>query len=348
MLARTRSRSKRGLVIVGSLAGLALFFLTIRTASLSAMLEMVRRVGVGFVWILLLGGVRLAVRAGAWTACSGGNTRLPFRSSFAACIVGEGAGNLTPLGLAASEPAKVMWVRNHLGTMESAASLAVETLLYSLTVAVMLVAGCLVALVTFAPDVAGPLLLAASGGALCLAALAAALRGRRIPWPRPIRQWVEDGGGRSKIGAVSRWFARTREILRTLASREPATLALVVVFEVAFQAAAVAEVWVMLVLLGMPGATLLQAFLLEFANRVVTIVFKFVPMRLGVDELASGTMSSLLKGGSTLGVTLAVVRKARVLFWSLVGAVLAGGRALASEPDPPAAATALADTPHHL
>jgi hypothetical protein len=342
----SRTRSKRGLVIGGSLVGLVLFALTIRTVSLASMLEMVRRVGVGFVWILALGGARLAARAAAWTACTGGNSRLPFRSAFASCIVGEGAGNLTPLGLAASEPAKVMWVRNHLGTMESAASLTVETLLYSLTVAVMLAAGCVAALVAFAPGIARPLLLA--GVVVCagLAVLARALRGRRIPTPAFARRWLAAGQGQSKIGAVRKWFARTGEILRTLASREPGTLALVILLEVAFQAAAVAEVWVMLVLLGMPNATFLQAFLLEFANRVVTIVFKFVPMRLGVDELASGTMSSLLKGGTALGVTLAVVRKARVLFWSVVGAALAAGRAVGSpHPEP---APVLADTSQRL
>ena len=70
--------------------------------------------------------------------------------------------------------------------------------------------------------------------------------------------------------------------------------------------------------------TLLGAFLLESINRFINVAFKFVPMRLGVDEAGSGILTQVLYGASALGVTLAVVRKARMLVWTGAGVVFLG------------------------
>ena len=53
-----------------------------------------------------------------------------------------------------------------------------------------------------------------------------------------------------------------------------------------------------------------------------------MPMRLGVDEAGSGILTQVLYGSSALGVTLAVVRKARMLVWTGAGVVFVGLRGL--------------------
>jgi len=326
---------QRGPVIVGGLAGLALFGLTLQAVSVGTVLEGVRRVGTGFVWIMLLAGVRLAARAAAWTVCAGGPSHLPFRTTLAACVVGEAAGNLTPLGLAASEPVKVLWVRNRLGTIESAATLAVETLVYTVSVTVMLVGGSLACVAAFAPAAGMRAALIGLAGSACVVTLVWVIWQRRSRRPFTVlRAFGSREQDRPWVRAVADWLRRSGEILRGLASREPATLALVSVLEIVFHAVAVAEVSLTLVLLGVPHTTFLQAFLLEYANRVVTVAFKFVPLRFGVDELASGMIASLLGNAGAVGVTVAVIRKARVLCWSVVGLGLAAGRALVSRVRP--------------
>ena len=70
--------------------------------------------------------------------------------------------------------------------------------------------------------------------------------------------------------------------------------------------------------------TLLIAFILETANRLTNVVFKFVPMRLGVDEAGSALLTTVLGYTSATGATLALVRKVRMLFWTAVGRVLPG------------------------
>jgi hypothetical protein len=67
---------------------------------------------------------------------------------------------------------------------------------------------------------------------------------------------------------------------------------------------------------------LLTAFVVETANRLITVVFKFVPLRLGVDEAATAALTQVLGLGTRSGLSTAIVRKVRVLFWAVVGGVV--------------------------
>jgi hypothetical protein len=61
---------------------------------------------------------------------------------------------------------------------------------------------------------------------------------------------------------------------------------------------------------------------LEGANRLVTVVFKFVPLRIGVDEVSTAWFTTILGFGPTPGTTLAIARRIRVVFWTAVGTIL--------------------------
>jgi hypothetical protein len=76
------------------------------------------------------------------------------------------------------------------------------------------------------------------------------------------------------------------------------------------------------------GELALAAFVLESVNRVINVIFKFVPMRVGVDEAGTGLFTKVLKFGTTVGVTLAIVRKARVIVWTAIGVSLLVRRGL--------------------
>jgi hypothetical protein len=51
-------------------------------------------------------------------------------------------------------------------------------------------------------------------------------------------------------------------------------------------------------------------------------VFKFIPLRTGVDEAGTGMLSKVLGFTTATGVTLAIVRKARDVCWTAVGVAL--------------------------
>jgi hypothetical protein len=68
-----------------------------------------------------------------------------------------------------------------------------------------------------------------------------------------------------------------------------------------------------------PDVTMGEAFLLESAGRFVTIAFKFVPYRLGIDEMGSGAVAQVLGLGPANGVTLALVRRLRIIILNAAG-----------------------------
>jgi hypothetical protein len=90
--------------------------------------------------------------------------------------------------------------------------------------------------------------------------------------------------------------------------------------DTAFHALAVLEVFLTLRwLLGDQSPTMAQAIVFEALNRTVTVAFKFVPFRIGVDEALAGAAAPMLAVNPAAAVALAVVRKVRNLAWSGVG-----------------------------
>jgi hypothetical protein len=108
------------------------------------------------------------------------------------------------------------------------------------------------------------------------------------------------------------------------ASRRPGALVAVGAAEAGFHALGVLEIHVTLWLLS--GRTawppLLTSFIFESANRLITVVFKFIPLRLGVDEAGTAFFAGLLGLDTHIGVSLGLIRKFRILVWSAVGGVL--------------------------
>jgi hypothetical protein len=98
--------------------------------------------------------------------------------------------------------------------------------------------------------------------------------------------------------------------------------------EAAFHLLGVAEGYLTITLISGTRPSALSAFLFESVNRVITVVFKFIPFRAGIDELGTGHLAKVLAFGMAAGVTLAIVRKARMLFWMAVGVVLLLARGL--------------------
>ena len=82
------------------------------------------------------------------------------------------------------------------------------------------------------------------------------------------------------------------------------------------------EIYVSLHFISVQPPTRFTAFILESVNRVITMAFKFVPLRMGIDEAGTGKVSQVLQYSEAVGVTLAIVRKGRDLFWAGVGMAL--------------------------
>jgi glycosyltransferase 2 family protein len=315
----SRSRFSLLNIAVAIVGAVLLIFTVQRAGGWGAIVEGMSSLGAWFGVVVLLGAFRMVCRTRAWMICAN-DPQLTFGNAFAAWMAGDAMGNLTPLGLLASEPTKILIVRARISTVTSIASVTIENAFYTASVGVVLLTGTWLFLQrAVVPDgleriveiiLAGVALAAAIGTwaartrpALLsrLAPSIAKLAGRSNAPTDAIRE-VE-----ARIYAVPAWpIGRILQVAS---------------WEVTFHIAAVAEVWVVLSQL-VPSATLVDAFLLESAGRFVTVAFKFVPYRLGIDEAGSGAVAAALGLSPAIGVTLALVRRIRIIVLNVFGLIV--------------------------
>ena len=310
------------LTVLAALGGLVLFGYAVRRAGVKEIADGIRMVGWGLLPILGLAGARFLLRASAWRLCMPPDNRLSIGQAFSAFLAGDAIGNVTPLGMVASEPTKVFLTRHRLATRESVASLATDNLLYASSVAAMVGLGVVVALLTI------PLSVAWRDGAI--AALAAGVVGAFIMFRLLQGTWREESGVRP---AWRETLAGLRRSVLAFSMDQPGRLAQVFLLDLSFHVLAVLEIFLTLRwLLGDRSPTLEQAIVFEALNRVVIVVFKFVPFRVGIDEALSGGVAPIVGVDPVTGVTLAVVRKVRNLVWTGVGLAFIAAHPAHAEP----------------
>jgi hypothetical protein len=305
----TTAARRRLLTVAYTVGGAALFAYVVRRAGVGEILDSTRGVGWGLVAILALAGLRFMVRAACWRLCMPAAAQLGFAQTFGAFLAGDAVGSVTPLGLLASEPTKILLTRHDLATRDSVASLATENLIYGASIFAMLAVAVGVVLATVPLPAPWRWTMAAALAAVFAAALVV-LRLLRGTWD-------------DRRGPRPRWRARLADLrvaVLGFSAGHPARLWRAFGLEMAFHALGTLEVWLTLQWLVPDRApSLAQAIAFEGLNRVVTVAFKFVPFRIGVDEALSAAVAPALAVSSTAGVALAVVRKVRNLFWSGVG-----------------------------
>jgi hypothetical protein len=294
-----------------ALGGAALFVYAVQDAGWANVAAGIRRVGWGLLPILGLAGLRFVLRAEAWRLCMPPPARIPFRQAFTAFLAGDALGNITPLGLVASEPTKVFLMRHRLATREAASSLAADLFVYSASIVVVLGVGLLVLLATVPLPVGWreTTIVALLGLGVGVAVALRLLRGT----------WAAERGRRPE------WRARLaglRESVLRFSAGHPARLWRVFLLHLVFHAVALAEVFLALRWILGESPTLAQAVIFSALDRAVVVVFKFVPFRIGVDEASAGLLATLLFGPVGPGVTLAIVKKVRSLAWAAVGLLL--------------------------
>lgn len=327
VLTENQSGSRRfaPLGIIFGLLGLLLFAYFVSRAGVGEILSNIQRLGAGFVLILAVSSIRYVVRALAWTRCIEPPHRLPFRSAFAARLMGDALGNIIPfVSVAVSEPSKAVFVKHRVPLMVGLSALAIENIFYALTVAIFIFSGTATLLLTFTLPkglryasistlvttlVIIPLVyLLIRSQARFLSGALGFLSSRRVlpklvEKIRPRAQSLED--------RVYGFYATNRRSFLTI-----------FLLDMCFHAAGVLEIYITLSFISPIAPTITQAFILESVNRIINVAFKFIPLRAGVDEGGTGQVSKVLGFARGIGETLAIVRKGRDIFWSAIGLLL--------------------------
>ena len=313
----------RLLSLVAAAVGAALLVLTVRQVGWKEIQQGVGGVGGWFAAVLALGGLRFFARAKSWVLCADGigAPRLPAADAFGAVLAGDAVGNLTPLGLLASEPTKVLLVRRWLETGPALTSVVLDNAVYTLSVLGMMAAGGAMLVRQVALDATVRL----AAEAVLAGVAGAGLTGLWLARRRPaVLSWVAQRAARL-VGRDQ----RSPETLRAVEQQFYGVLGWpaprlwsAAGWQAAFHAGAVLEVWVILRVLSGGTVSLADAFVLESAGRLVTVLFKVIPFRIGVDEAGAAVVATALGIPASHGVALALVRKLRILLWNAAGLVV--------------------------
>jgi glycosyltransferase 2 family protein len=320
--------------IIFALLGLLLFVYLVWSTGPTKIAFDLKKLGAGFLLVLAISSIRYIVRTLGWTLCFTGEHRLRFRDAFRAYVVGDAMGNLTPLGLVASEPTKAALVRDRVPLVVAVSALAVQNLFYSLSVALFILSGLVALLLSFPLTPGLRLMSLISLGVVCFIILLG-LFIYRMRW-----KFLTAGLERLRKHRIGQRFLKEKQKETTSAvedtiynfySRHRARCALILVLEVCFHLAGVLEVFVTLSFISDVPPTFMAAYVLESVNRIINVVFKFVPFRAGVDEYGSGWVTKVLKYSEATGRSLAIIRKARTICWTALGVAFLTRRGLSPQ-----------------
>jgi hypothetical protein len=299
-------------------AGLAILAWTIQRLDVSAADFHLGLTNVGpwFAAILLLSFLRFVLRSYAWVVLTG--LPIPLRSAVAASISGDAAGNVTPLGLVASEPAKALYLRRHADPSLTLAALVAENFFYSVSVAlyVILAGGAMFFFFDLPPAIQ-------TLGLASLAGMAAVLAGAAwMAWQKPaLLSGLVARVPVRRISALSGRIRLFEQQTYGAGRHDGSSLVKVGLAEAGFHALSLAECWLTFWLLA-GVSSLIPALVFDGFNRVVNVVAKPVPFRVGVEEGGTALLATAIGLAGPDGFMLGIVRKIRVIFWAGVGMAL--------------------------
>ncbi len=321
----SRLMFKRKFKLLTLLICVGLFVLLIEKTGPATIASRVYEVGSGFLILILLAGIRHLLRTTAWyNAIERQERRIRFRDLFGIRLAGEAITDLTILGPLLGETVKGVTLAKHVAAEHSASSVVVENLAYSFSVGLFIVSG----LVVFVSEYPLPSAVRVSGLILLVVlCVVGFLIGLIVKKRYRVASRVFD---RLK-GMDFRWLDRLRDKREKVIQFEEnvysfwrahkGSSAFILSLELLSIFSGVIEAWIILSLT-VHRASLFAAFMVETVNRIVNLFFSFVPMRVGVDEGGAALVLKTVGYGAAEGVSLAIIRKIRTLFWVAVGLVM--------------------------
>jgi hypothetical protein len=315
--------------IILTIGGVGLFAYFIYSVGIGEIVANIGRFGLdGFAVIVAVYFVRICSRAAAWKLSVYEPYALRMKDTIPAVVIGEAMSSMIPLGILISGTAKAVAVRKRVPLVVGLSSVATENLFYSFTTSIFLIAGALTLLRSFNLDEGWTLTIDLLIGAIAIVVLFLVLLVvRQWHFASETCAWFYNKGIATGLPEHGRLQVRLFEnFIYGFYRRYPKRFLPICMLETAYHLLGIFEVW--FILTRIASADLLASFLLESVSRLITIVFKLIPFVIGVDEAGAQFVAETVAIAGGIGVTLAVIRKGRILFWTAVGLLLIVKRGL--------------------
>jgi uncharacterized protein (TIRG00374 family) len=307
------------------IASFALFVYVLQRIGPEAVFHKIRLLGWGFALLLLLSAATHLLRTVAWRYCvPTPGDRPNLLNLFGLRLMGEALYDLTPVGPLLGETAKIAVVSRLIPGQAGASSVVIENLVFILAAVLFMLSGLLLALLKLAtPDgfrwISGELVicfLVSIAVAWWIIRRRILLLGRTLDYLKRVGlRWAFLDHYQHYLRAVEQatydfFLTRKRIFLAVLG------------IEIASNFAGVCEAYFILHVTA-AHTSLFAAYLAESASRAAQFAFCFIPFGLGVQEGVAAATLKALGYAAAEGVSLAIIRKIRTVFWTALGLLLA-------------------------
>lgn len=310
--------------------GALLLVYVIRKVGVQSIFSALARVGFGFFLVVALNGSRHVLRTVAMSlSVAPEHRRFTFLQAFAARLGGESMSFLTFAGPLLGEATKVALLRKRVPLVHGVPALVVDNLLYNLSVVLIIFGGAVLMLFAYpVPPVAREMLILIAAVAFLGLVSAALATRRRVTLLTKLIDGLARRGFRPKFLRTRRHHIYRVELtVYGFYKRRRTAFFSMIGLDMTSHAVSVLEVFVTLKLLGLEphvGA----AYIIESLTKVINFAFGFVPGTIGVYETGNGIILRTLGYATAVGVALAIVRKAAIIFWTVIGVFVITWRTL--------------------
>lgn len=320
---RLQSLIRRSLRFFAALLGLGLLsYLVFRTGP-GIVWKQLQAVGWGFALVILFGGLSQLAKTCAWRqAFTCDISGLSWSRSFVAQLISDGIGQFGVAGKVVGEGARISLLGRAVPLSNALSAGAIDGGLHTFSALVVTVLGISAILMIGPVSVRWRVYAALLITALVLVVILAAVALRN--------RWQLVGNATRAIGRLPRlhaWVSDKQPIvdsaegnLLSFRDEAPAAFRATLIFNLLWHMLAVLEVYIILRFLG-AGFSVGSAFIVESLTKVINLVGALNPGNFGTYEGGSMLIAKMFGVTSTTGLTLALCRRARTVFWAGVGAM---------------------------
>lgn len=307
----------RALRVVGAMIAIGLLVLLIYHLGPAAIAHQLLDVGPGFIWILVLHGVAIAVSGLPWHVLLPKRARPTVMQSIASRFVAAGANAVTPVVAFAGDLVRLFWLPYKADRPDGVAAIVVDRLTYGASNAVFVIAGAIaLAEIGLPPEYMrmtwiglGVLVVLVAIGVV----LAARFRliGRTHHLISRLRRKERDHQFGDDVDAAIEHMLR----------RKPGALALAFGLNLLFRIGISAEIVVAFHLLGV-DLSVGQALAFSALPIVVAIAGFLIPSQIGVQEGAQALLADAFGISTTTAVAVVLLLRIRSLIGGAIVALL--------------------------
>jgi putative ABC transport system permease protein len=310
--------------LLAFLLGATLLVILIRAVGVEPIFQALGQIQYGFFILLGLAGLRHALRTLSMRAAvAREHRRFSFWQAYTTRLAGETISFFTFTGPVLGEATKAALLRKSVPLPAAVQALAVDNLLYNLSVAVFISSGALVMLLTYDLPLGArlPLIGIAAGMALVITLIAWAVISDVMPVTAAVDFFIRRGWKAKWFKAKRKHFQQVEGNVYDFYKKRPRTFFTMLGCDFGAHATTVAEVAAVLWLLGFePGVGV--SYIIDSLTKVINLVFSFVPATIGVYEGGTGLILNTLGYAVATGLTIGIVRKASMIVWALTGLLM--------------------------